>query len=215
MTDMNPTLQEQIHSWMIACFGEVITADITERNHRFLEEALELVQSTGCTASEAYQLVDYVFGRPVGDPPQEVGGVMVTLGALCNASAIDMDDAGRLELARVWGIIENVRAKQSAKPKYSPLPIAQHPDDIAVDRFAEALKAKMKISREQKGRGGWEKCPIEQLWSMLDSHVQKGNPVDVGNFAMMIWNLNQPRIQHVTDYYSDAIVQAEQDGLLP
>ncbi len=25
------------------CFGEVIAADVTERNHRFLEEALELV----------------------------------------------------------------------------------------------------------------------------------------------------------------------------
>ena len=39
--------------------------------HRFLEEALELVQACGATASEAHQLVDYVYGRPVGEPAQE------------------------------------------------------------------------------------------------------------------------------------------------
>lgn len=40
-----------------------------------LEEALELVQSNGCTASEAHQLVDYVFGRPIGDRKEEIGAV--------------------------------------------------------------------------------------------------------------------------------------------
>jgi hypothetical protein len=59
--------QSRIHKWMLACFSPSIVMDATERNHRFLEEALELVQSLGCTASEAHQLVDYVFGRPDGD----------------------------------------------------------------------------------------------------------------------------------------------------
>lgn len=62
---------------MMACFGATISRDKAERNHRFLEEALELVQACGCTESEAAQLVAYVYGRPAGDPPQEVGGVMV------------------------------------------------------------------------------------------------------------------------------------------
>ncbi|UKJ76116.1 hypothetical protein H1Q64_17980 (plasmid) [Azospirillum brasilense] len=107
---------------MLACFGAEITADKLERNHRFLEEALELVQACGCTQGEAHQLVDYVFGRAVGEPAQEVGGVMVTLAALCHAQGIDMAEAGETELARVWTKVEAIRAKQASKPKGSPLP---------------------------------------------------------------------------------------------
>jgi hypothetical protein len=107
---------------MMACFGAVIAADVQERNHRFLEEALELVQACGATASEAHQLVDYVYGRPVGDKHQEVGGVMVTLAALCLAQGMDMHEAGEAELARIWTKVEHIRAKQAAKPKHSPLP---------------------------------------------------------------------------------------------
>lgn len=107
---------------MLKCFGQVIADDKVERSHRFLEEALELVQSTGCTSAEAHSLVDYVYGRPIGDPPQEVGGVMVTLAALCLAHNMNMHWAGEVELARIWGKIDQIRAKQAAKPKHSPLP---------------------------------------------------------------------------------------------
>lgn len=114
--------QDRVHSFMLACFGEAIAADGVERNHRFLEESLELVQALGCTASEAHQLVDYVFGRPIGEPHQEAGGVAVTFAALCNAHKIDMDIAGETELTRCWSKIDNIRAKQAAKPKHGPLP---------------------------------------------------------------------------------------------
>lgn len=115
--------QQRVQPWMMACFGPEISADRIERNHRFLEEALELVQSCGSTASEAHQLVDYVFARPVGDPMQEAGGVMVTLAALCLASGLDMHACGEAELARIWTKVEAIRAKQAAKPKHSPLPM--------------------------------------------------------------------------------------------
>ena len=118
------TFQTRVQPWLLACFGAEIAADRSERNHRFLEESLELVQSCGCTASEAHQLVDYVFGRPVGEPAQEAGGVMVTLAALCLASSLDMHEAGETELARIWTKVEAIRAKQAAKPKHSPLPAA-------------------------------------------------------------------------------------------
>jgi len=127
MTDKN-SFQERVQPWMIACFGEEISKDRTERNHRFLEEALELVQATGCTQSEAHQLVDYVFLRRAGEPAQEVGGVMVTLAALCLAQQMDMHEAGETELARIWTKVEQIRAKQAAKPKHSPLPIAVEAD---------------------------------------------------------------------------------------
>lgn len=114
--------QSRVGPWMHACFGPKISSDVTERNHRFLEEALELVQAKGCTASEAHQLVDYVYGRDTGVPSQEVGGVMVTLAALCLASGIDMHQAAEDELSRIWTKVKSIRAKQAAKPQHSPLP---------------------------------------------------------------------------------------------
>ncbi|WP_201750181.1 hypothetical protein [Tautonia marina] len=119
-----PTFQERVGAWMDACFGPVISADKVERNHRFLEEALELVQACGATREECLQLVDYVFGRPVGEPKQESGGVSVTHAALCLANGIEVHEAAEVELSRVWTKIEQIRAKQAAKPRGSVLPIS-------------------------------------------------------------------------------------------
>lgn len=140
------TFQERVRPWLLACFGEMIAGDREERNHRFLEEAMELVQATGCTASEAHQLVNYVFARPVGEPPQEVGGVMVTLAALCLANGLDMHAAAEAELARIWTKVEAIRAKQAAKPKHSPLPATALPPvnralfDVAAERARQIEK---------------------------------------------------------------------------
>jgi hypothetical protein len=116
------SFQTRVHPWLMECFGPMISGDKEERNHRFLEESLELVQACGCTKSEALQLVDYVYGRPVGEPNQEVGGVMVTLAALCLAHDMKMHECGEVELARVWTKVEQIRQKQATKPKNSPLP---------------------------------------------------------------------------------------------
>jgi len=116
------TFQSRVFPWLVECFGTEIAGDREERNHRFLEESLELVQSTGCSRMEAHQLVDYVFGREVGEPSQEVGGVMVTLAALCLANNLSMHENGETELDRIWTKVPQIRSKQAAKPKYSPLP---------------------------------------------------------------------------------------------
>jgi hypothetical protein len=132
--------QQRVQPWMMACFGPEISADTVERNHRFLEEALELVQACGCTQSEAHQLVDYVYGRPVGEKHQEVGGVMVTLAALCLAQGLNMHEAGEIELARIWTKVGKIRAKQAAKPKHSPLP--EHVQQEQSDAVAAMNRAK-------------------------------------------------------------------------
>lgn len=133
MCDADPAspFQGRVKPWMLVCFGAEIAADTLERNDRFIEEALELVQSLGYSADRAHALVDYVFGRPVGEPRQEVGGVMVTLAALCLAAGLDMHEAGEAELARITRpeIIEKIRAKQAAKPTGSALPIAPSPGE--------------------------------------------------------------------------------------
>ena len=114
--------QERVDRWLIACFGFKIARDKQERNHRFLEESLELVQACGCTKGEALQLVDYVYGREIGEIDQEVGGVMNTLAALCLSHNIKMMDAGHIELDRCWSKMDKIKAKQEAKPNFSPLP---------------------------------------------------------------------------------------------
>jgi hypothetical protein len=117
--------QSGVDLWMDACFGEPIKSDQLERADRFTEEALELVQTMpGFTAERAHALVDYVFGRPVGERGQEVGGVMVCLAALCNTVGLSVNAEADRELARIWTKVEAIRAKQKAKPTGSALPIA-------------------------------------------------------------------------------------------
>jgi NTP pyrophosphatase (non-canonical NTP hydrolase) len=124
---MHESFQARVQRWMLACFNPQIAADELERNDRFVEEALELVQAKGYSAERAHALVDYVFGRPVGEPAQEVGGVMVTLAALCSTAGLDMHEAGERELTRIEQpeIMEKIRRKQAAKPTGSALPVPQ------------------------------------------------------------------------------------------
>ncbi|WON87480.1 hypothetical protein [Delftia sp. UGAL515B_04] len=68
---------------------------------------------------------------------------------------------------------------------------AVHSDDVAVDRFAVEMKAKLAAARA-KGRGGWETCPPEVLSRMLREHADKGDPRDVANFCMFLCSLGQP-----------------------
>lgn len=62
-----------------------------------------------------------------------------------------------------------------------------HSDDHAVERFAMAMREKLARKRAD-GRGGWEHCSQPQLAQMLVSHIEKGDPVDIANFAMMIYH---------------------------
>lgn len=106
------------------------------------------------------------------------------------------------------------------------LPIDQvvsnkHPDDSAVDRFAVAMKSKLKWEREVRGRGGWDDRAIvsdEQLANMLIDHLSKGNPgtfEDIANFAMMLHQrnadpslLSSPRVEEVR---REALEEIERD----
>jgi len=146
--------QSRVQPWMLECFGAEIAADKIERNHRFFEGATEAVQANGMTRSEAHQLVDYTFDRPVGELHQEIGGVMVTLAALCLASGQDMHAAGETELARIWTKIKAIRAKQAAKPKHSPLAAAPQPAQTQV-ALTELVKKWERWQRDGERRG----CP--------------------------------------------------------
>lgn len=75
--------QIEIREWLINKIGEPEQfASIENRSQRFFEEATELVQATGLTRRQCHALVDYVFDRPVGEIPQEIGGAIVCLAVL-------------------------------------------------------------------------------------------------------------------------------------
>ncbi len=116
--------QAEVGRWLTSCFGEAIAGDTMERNHRFLEESLELAQANGATAAEAHALVDYVFGRPVGEKAQEAAQALITLTALCHAASIPLSQATAAEMARITqpDVMARIREKQANKPAMSPLP---------------------------------------------------------------------------------------------
>lgn len=58
--------------------------------------------------------------------------------------------------------------------------------EYAVEQFEAAMKTKLDI-QQKKGYRGWEDCSIEHLQNLLAEHIEKGDMVDVANFACMIW----------------------------
>jgi hypothetical protein len=116
--------QDEILDWTVECFGKDVARDTKERNYRFIEESLELVQSLGATKEDCHKLVDYVFGRDKGEPTQELGGTLVTLAALANANNLNLQDCAWDERDRVWAIKDKIKAKWEAKQiKSNPLPV--------------------------------------------------------------------------------------------
>lgn len=61
--------------------------------------------------------------------------------------------------------------------------------DAAVDDFAEQMKCKL-AKKFLEGKSGWD----DPEWSMEDKlrqlreHIDRGDMIDVANFAMFAWN---------------------------
>lgn len=111
------TNQSRVTTWVREVFSEADATNAPERSLRLVEEAIELSQACGIGAEAVHRLVDYVFSRPVGVPPQEIAGCMVTLYAAAAALGIDAQEEFETELARIQQpeIIERVRRRQAEK----------------------------------------------------------------------------------------------------
>jgi len=117
-----PTFQHKVGLWIEAAFGDQVIYQIKTRADSFIEEALELYQALGYSKDDVLELVEYVYGRPAGDPDQEFGGVALTLSSLANSASLDLEACATKELDRVWSKIDQIRAKDAAKLPDSPLP---------------------------------------------------------------------------------------------
>lgn len=116
---MQFSFQTRVYDWLVECFGNRIADSKRERNQRFLEEALELVQACGMTRGDAQAILNDVFdNKQPGEINQEIGGVMVCLAALCRVQKANMEICGEAELQRIWPLMDKIRTKHAAK---SPL----------------------------------------------------------------------------------------------
>lgn len=154
MTGWTPARQQPaqfqagVTAWMGECFLPEIIHDRTERGDRLLEEVLELLQSHGYDRGRVATLVEYVYGRPVGEPAQEVGGVMVTLAAYCMVAGLDMHAEGARELGRITQpeVMAKIRRKQEAKR-------ALHFDTPLPGSHADLTKRQLHVLRHSLGVG--------------------------------------------------------------
>jgi hypothetical protein len=112
-------------------------------------------------------------------------------------------------LARVKPIADHFVAGEGARAEMPTglLNATKHPDDIAVDQFAAAMKTKLATARA-KGRNGWNTPhdPTDsQLAVSLVEHMVKGNAgtfEDVANFCMFLHQRGAPPsvLQHAALY---------------
>lgn len=119
------------------------------------------------------------------------------------------------------GLYEDfTREIQDIAEKTGHLP-QPHPDDLSVDSFAQVMKRKLAKKRGD-GRSGWKDpkiCSQEDLSSMLREHVEKGDPVDVANFAMMLhqrgerilWKTHSPS-EDAISAFGKALLEGLPDG---
>ncbi len=101
--------------------------------------------------------------------------------------------AADIQMTKAHLVESQALLKDAASEPVDDVPQSlHHPDDTAVDAFAAAMKRKLAEARA-KGRGGWEdpqRCSLSYLAAMLveQANSPKADPVDVGNFAMFLFN---------------------------
>ena len=79
------------------------------------------------------------------------------------------------------------------------IPITDYETDewacaAGIERFTIAMRDKLNRKRKA-GRGGWNKpdeCSVEYLRELMLEHMSKGDPIDIANLCMMIWNRENP-----------------------
>jgi hypothetical protein len=107
--------QRHVYMWMQTCFGPRITDDADTRLKAFIEESVELVQAGGLSKEDVLKIVDYTYGRPVGEIAQEAGGVMIALAGVCTRYSVSIHDVAQLELGRCITNTAKIREKQKMK----------------------------------------------------------------------------------------------------
>jgi hypothetical protein len=100
MGNRNRTLAGIATDWCRRCFPEQ-SRNIPERGLRVVEEAIEFCQALGVPKDKVLLAVEIVYGKPVGDPKQELGGTLMTAYIAAEILGWEPDDVCEQELRRV------------------------------------------------------------------------------------------------------------------
>lgn len=87
----------------------------------------------------------------------------------------------------------------------------KHPDDDAVTQFAAQLRQRMADKRDQ-GRDGWMTCPVEDLQLKLIRSIADGDPIDIGNYAMMM-HARGAGTEHALEQWAGQVFYERRAGL--
>lgn len=177
------TFQQRVDPWMTSTFSEEVCNDELERCDRLLEETLELLQTRNYPVERVQAIETYVYGRPVGETYQEVGGVMVCLAAFCRVQGIDMHEAGETELERVWKMTDVIREKQKTKPRGSALPQATGEMAQRVYHLRFALTRLVDMFDRRDASQVKKEEVISDVW-MAFIDFCRNLPAAVGEFAI-------------------------------
>ncbi|MEN3234695.1 hypothetical protein PUR29_13930 [Methylobacterium ajmalii] len=115
--------QDRVYRHFLHVAGEDPT-DLPERRDRANEEFAELMQSLGGTLEGWIAIGRYVWGRPIGEPSQEMGGTLNTLAALAAWARLDMMACAEAELARTMlpEVVAKIRRKRANRHGRGVLP---------------------------------------------------------------------------------------------
>ncbi|MBP2498351.1 NTP pyrophosphatase (non-canonical NTP hydrolase) [Methylobacterium sp. PvP062] len=92
--------QVVVKDWITRVFG-LRTLNLRFRAERVLEEALELAQAAGYPQEKIAGLTAKVYANPPGALRQEVGGLGISVLALCETAEISADECEEAEILRV------------------------------------------------------------------------------------------------------------------
>ncbi len=115
LSSVGKPFQARVYKWLIDAFGEIIARNKRRRALRFIEEAVELVQALGLGENDVSAVARSVYCRPPHKPEREVGGVMTSLGGLCEAHGFDMAAIGEATLRDNYRRIHEIREKERRK----------------------------------------------------------------------------------------------------
>jgi len=90
--DLPQVYQKNVMEWLIKSFGEKSATSDHGRTTKFLEEAIELVQSLDLEKEFVHRMVDYVYAREKGEPYQEVGCLVICLAGLCESLNLGLNN---------------------------------------------------------------------------------------------------------------------------
>lgn len=117
------SFQARVRQWLVKCFGPLLTEKKEERNERFAEESVELLQAAGFPLERLISVAKEVYSKPPGEIGQEMAGTATTLAAMAHAYRVDLHEAVTRELDRIEQpeVMNKIRLKNLNKSRPEPL----------------------------------------------------------------------------------------------